>query len=93
MANKTTTKTTTRRLISSLPELRFKLAELWSDIDDRSVEMTEANVKVKIADVIVKSIVAEGMKNKIEGVVKTIDFLDAPESTETRLIDEFAKAK
>lgn len=81
----------TRRLIASLPELRFKLAELWADIDDNSVEMTEANVKVKIADVIVKSIVAEGMKNKIEGVVKTIDFIEAPEMSNTKLIDEFKK--
>jgi len=87
-------KTKTRRLISSLPELRFKLAELWADIDDRSVEMSEANVKVKIADVIVKSIVAEGMKNKIEGVVKTIDFIDTENQGETKmLIDEFKKAQ
>jgi hypothetical protein len=82
----------TRKLISSLPELRFKLAELWSDIDERSVELSEANVKVKIADVIVKSIVAEGMKNKIEGVVKNIDFIEQEETDKTKLLDEFTKA-
>jgi hypothetical protein len=90
MANKPKT----RKLISSLPELRFKLAELWSDIDERSVELSEANVKVKIADVIVKSIVAEGMKNKIEGVVRNIDFIeDEGEKGNKLLIDEFKKAK
>lgn len=78
-----------RKLISSLPELRFKLAELWADIDERSVELSEANVKVKIADVIVKSIVAEGMKNKLEGVVKNIDFIETNEKREPMLIDEF----
>lgn len=83
----------TRKLISSLPELRYKLAELWSDIDERSVELSEANVKVKIADVIVKSIVAEGMKNKIEGVVKNIDFIEGGNESKPLLIDEFAKAK
>lgn len=82
-----------RKLISSLPELRYKLAELWSDIDERSVELSEANVKVKIADVIVKSIVAEGMKNKIEGVVKNIDFIEGGNESKPLLIDEFAKAK
>ena len=82
----------TRKLISSLPELRYKLAELWADIDERSVEMTEANVKVKIADVIVKSIVAEGVKNKMEGVLRTIDFIEGGDNQQNKglLIDEFA---
>lgn len=87
----------TRKLISSLPELRYKLAELWADIDERSVELSEANVKVKIADVIVKSIVAEGMKNKIEGVVKNIDFIEDGDGDtypkKPLIIDEFKKAK
>lgn len=83
----------TRKPIKSLAQLRFKLAELWEDIDDHSVELSEANAKIKLADVLVKSIVAEGIKNKIEGVVRTIDFIDDEHEKTPLLIDEFAKAK
>lgn len=80
-----------RKLISSLSDLRFKLVEMWADIDEGK-EVPKAPLKVKMADVLVKSIAVESMQNKASGIVRAIDFLEGvPDTSKPKLIDEFAK--
>lgn len=60
-----------------MPELRYKLTELWDAIEKDEIPVPKGKVLNATATNIIKSVMAEDFHNQIIGEVKRIDFMDS----------------
>lgn len=73
--------------VKNLSELRYKMAELMSAIENDEMELGKANGIIKAAGVIVNACKVEVASNYATGVTTSIDFigLEKPESKVKKL--------